>query len=143
MSDKVRLDIQLSNFLSSYLNCTLNYNMVIVVYIKKILYPLLVPPKLHSPVYEMANLWSYSMFSSKVPCYPLLELQIVVFKLIWNFECYGSKLSFMRPPYFENTGTSLTGGSQMGNSQLSGSPSSKLHTIIQLKEVRVYGHKWA
>jgi len=33
-----------------------------------------------------------------------------------------------------DAGTSLTGGSQMGNSQLSGSPSSKLHTIIQLKE---------
>jgi len=33
-----------------------------------------------------------------------------------------------------DAGTSLTGGSQMGNSQLSGSPSSKLHSIIQLKE---------
>jgi len=32
MSDKVRLDIQLSNFLNNYLNCTLSYNMVIVVY---------------------------------------------------------------------------------------------------------------
>ena len=63
MSDEVRLDIQLSNFLNNYLNCTLSYNMVIV-------------------VYEMANLLSYSMFSSKVPCYPLLELQIAVYKLI-------------------------------------------------------------
>ncbi|RLM73486.1 hypothetical protein C2845_PM15G05800 [Panicum miliaceum] len=33
-----------------------------------------------------------------------------------------------------DAGTSLSGGSQMGNSQLGGSPSSKLHSIIQLKE---------
>jgi dynamin 1-like protein len=33
-----------------------------------------------------------------------------------------------------DAGTSLSGGSQMGNSQFVGSPSSKLHSIIQLKE---------
>ena len=50
-------------------------------------------------------------------------------------------LTFILLSSFGNIETSLTGGSQIGNSQVGGNSSSKLPSIIPLKEVKVYCHK--
>lgn len=50
-------------------------------------------------------------------------------------------LTFILLSSFGNIEISLTGGSQIGNSQVGGSSSSKLPSIIPLKEVKDYCHK--